>query len=218
MSKVLITGASRGIGKAIVEKFLFEGWHVLGTSTSGRSSIEHPNFKIYKLRLEEPQDIDQLAQELINSKEKIDALINNAGVYLNEDDFPIPEPTLRKTFEVNLIGMILLTDKLLPIVTDGGHIVNMSSEAGAINDFPDAHRPSYQISKVGVNMFTRCLTDYVRGRNIMISSFDPGWVRTDMGGADATRDPKEPALEMFQLVTSKVESGLFWRRGKKREW
>lgn len=218
MKTTVVTGASRGIGRAIAEKFLQEGWQVFGTSTDGRSSIKHLNFKAYKLNLETSKSIDQLVKTLLAQKVKIDVLINNAGVYLDDDDFPIPKRSLRKTLEVNLIGMILLTNKLLPIIKDGGSIVNMSSGAGSISDAPDAHRPSYQISKIGVNMFTRSLADYLADRNITVSSLDPGWVRTDMGGFDASRDPKDPASEMYDLTTSKVESGFFWHRGKKRSW
>lgn len=218
MKTVMVTGASRGIGKAISEKFLSEGWFVIGTSTSGSSSMKHKNFKIYKLNLENPKSIDQFAKTLHKEKVKIDVLINNAGVYLRDDDYPIPEATLRKTLEINLIGMILLTQKLFDLIKNSGHIINMSSAAGSITDAPDAHRPSYQISKVGVNMYTRCLADALRNRNIAVSSLDPGWVRTDMGGTNANRDPQEPAKETYELATSKVDSGFFWHRGKKRSW
>lgn len=218
MKIVVVTGTSRGMGKAIAERFLQEGWQVIGTSTSGKSPIKHPHFKIYKLNIENGKSIEQFVKTLYKQKEGLGVLINNAGIYLENDDSPIPESALRKTLEVNLIGLIILTEKLIPLIKDGGSIVNMSSSAGSITDAGDAHRPSYQISKVGVNMYTRCLARALRNRNITVSSLDPGWVRTDMGGLDADRDPREPAKEMYELATSKVDSGFFWHRGKKRLW
>ncbi len=216
MKTVVVTGASRGIGRAIAEKFLSEGRHVIGTSTSGKASLKDKNFEIHKLDMMDPKSIEKFAKEI--GKKEIDVLINNAGVYLEDDNYPLDEKSLRKTLEVNLIGLINLTMKLLPQIKSGGHIISMSSGAGSINDEPDDHVPAYQISKVGVNMFTRTLGENLRRKNITVSSMDPGWVRTDMGSSAAPRDPKEPAEEMYKLATSKVETGYFWHRNRKRSW
>ena len=80
------------------------------------------------------------------------------------------------------------------------------------------------MAKASLNMYTRFLAFRLKERNITVSSLDPGWVRTDMGfagageGAKPDREPSEPAAEIFQLVTSKVETGQFWHKGHKREW
>jgi NAD(P)-dependent dehydrogenase (short-subunit alcohol dehydrogenase family) len=67
-------------------------------------------------------------------------------------------------------------------------------------------------------MYTRTLASRLKDRNITVSSFDPGWVKTDMGGKGALREPSEPAEELFELATSKVESGYFWHQGRKKAW
>lgn len=218
MKKVLITGVSRGIGRAIAEKFLSEGWFVIGSSTSGKTPIQQQNIRCHKLNLLDPKSIEKFAEEIISSKTKIDVLINNAGIYLESDQFPIPEETLRKTLEVDLIGLIMLTEKLLPLISQGGHIISMASGYASLTQAYRNDAPSYSIAKAAVNMFTRQLASYLQGRNITVSSLDPGWVRTDMGGATAPRDPAAPAKEMYELATSKVDSGYFWHRGKKRSW
>lgn len=218
MKTVLVTGASRGIGRAIAEKFLSEGWSVIGTSTSGKAVLKHQNLKVYKLDASDPQSVQKFVEEINNTNEKIDVLINNAGIYLDEDIFPLKREILQQTLDVNLIGLIDLTEKLMPLVNDGGHIINMSSPMGSITELNGADAPAYRISKLAINMFTRTLADELRNRKITVSSLDPGWVKTDMGGSSAPRDPSEPAKEMFELATSKVDSGYFWHKGKKRDW
>ncbi|OGK30424.1 hypothetical protein A3G67_01380 [Candidatus Roizmanbacteria bacterium RIFCSPLOWO2_12_FULL_40_12] len=218
MKTLVVTGASRGIGKAIAEKFLSESWYVIGTSTSGKASLKRDNFEIYKLDVSDPESIERFAKALARSKKKIDVLINNAGVYLDEDTSPLNTKALRKTLEVNLIGLADLTERLLPHINNGAHIISMSSGAGSITDEPDAYKPAYQISKAAVNMFTRTLAEALKKRNITVSSVDPGWVRTDMGSSSAPRDPKEPAEEIFKMATSEVNSGFFWHKNKKRAW
>ncbi len=218
MKKVLITGVSRGIGKATAEKFLEEGWQVLGTSTSGQAPIRNDNLQIFKLDLLDPQSIQNLFEEIDKAGERFDVLINNAGVSIDRGGGFISIETLRKTLEVNLIGLIDLTQRLLPHIIDGGQIINISSGSGSLTEFRGAWAPAYSISKASLNMYTRILAGQLRNRNIMVSSFAPGWVRTDMGGPGAPRDPKEPAREIFDLANSKVESGFFWSQGHKRDW
>jgi NAD(P)-dependent dehydrogenase (short-subunit alcohol dehydrogenase family) len=111
-----------------------------------------------------------------------------------------------------------LTERLLPYMNDGGHIVNMSSGSASLTQFVGAYVPSYKISKVAVNMYTRTLAARLADRKITLSSFNPGWVRTDMGGPGATRDPSQPARELYELATSDVETGYFWYRCRKMPW
>jgi NAD(P)-dependent dehydrogenase (short-subunit alcohol dehydrogenase family) len=217
MKTVVITGVSRGMGKAIAKKFLSEGWEVIGTSTSGKALLQHEYFQVYLVNMLHPQSIKAFAENLKKSQVRIDALINNAGVYLDEDTDAVSIVALRKTLEINLIGLIDLTERILPLMNEGGSIVNMSSGMGSLTNLDSPNYPAYRISKVAINVYTRILAARLRGK-ITVSSMDPGWVRTDMGGSGAPRDPREPAEEMFHLATSQVESGYFWYQGKKRSW
>jgi NAD(P)-dependent dehydrogenase (short-subunit alcohol dehydrogenase family) len=218
VKKVLITGVSRGIGKATAEKFLEEGWQVLGTSTSGQAPIKDGNLKLLKLELLDSRSIQSLFEEIDKAAERLDVLINNAGASYDRGAGFISIEILRKTLEVNLIGLIDLTQRLLPHINDGGHIINISSGSGSLTEFRGSWAPAYSISKASLNMYTRILAGQLRNRNITVSSLTPGWVRTDMGGPGAPRDPKEPAREIYDLANSKVESGFFWSQGHKRDW
>jgi NAD(P)-dependent dehydrogenase (short-subunit alcohol dehydrogenase family) len=217
MKIVIITGVSRGMGEAIAEKFLSEGWEVIGTSTSGKASLKYDNLTVHKVNMLDAKSIEEFANSVKKSGKRIDALINNAGVYLHEDSTTVSIDALRKTLEINVIGLIDLTEKIIPLMNDGGSIVSTSSGMGSLVNLDGPNYPAYRISKVAVNVYTRMLSMRLQGK-VTVSSLDPGWVRTDMGGSYAPREPEEPAEEMFQLATTNKDSGHFWYQGKKRSW
>jgi NAD(P)-dependent dehydrogenase (short-subunit alcohol dehydrogenase family) len=217
MKTVIITGVSRGIGKVAAEKFLNEGWRVVGVSKSGKATIRHAALTIYPADLSSTSSIRDFVKLVVASGLKADVLVNNAGILVDHDpggDLSI----LRTTLEVNLIGLIDLTEHLLPNINNGGHIISLSSGLGSLTDATNGAYSSYRISKVAINMYTRVLASRLKEKDITVSSIDPGWVKTDMGGVGAPRDPSEPALEIFELAASRVDSGFYWHRGKKKNW
>ena len=75
------------------------------------------------------------------------------------------------------------------------------------------------MSKAALNMYTKLLSERLKNKNTRVSSFDPGWVKTDMGGTNATRTREEVAIELAELMEDmSVETGKFWHRGRIREW
>ncbi len=220
MKIVLITGVSRGIGKALAERFLGNGDFVLGTSTKGTAEYAHDNLKTFSLDLAGSESIQDCVAEITKLGKSVDILINNAGIAVEEE---VDEPRvnidfLRKTLEVNLIGTIDFTEGIIPLMTDGGHIVNVTSRAGSFG-YMDYHSnyPAYRISKAGLNMFTKLLDDRLAGR-ITVSSVHPGFVKTDMGGDEGEIEPEQAAEEIFKLTQTNIESGQFWFEGKKFPW
>lgn len=216
---VLITGGSRGIGKAIVEEFLKNDWNVLTTSTSGKLSYKHQNLTAFQLNLGDTTSIEDLVKKVKNRSENIDVLINNgwqAKRSEKEDGFI----HLEEMLIVNLLGTVRLTLSITPVINQGGTIVNISSEFGSLTEDWGYRAPSYRIAKAGINMFTRnyYAAPEVKSNNIKVYSFDPGWVKTDMGGPEAEREPEEPAKEIYYLVNSDRPSGLFYRGLVKRDW
>jgi NAD(P)-dependent dehydrogenase (short-subunit alcohol dehydrogenase family) len=226
MKTVLITGVSRGIGKATAEKFLSEGWKVIGTSTSGEVAFKHENLQVLQLDLSKTESIEKVANEIIVSGEKIDVLINNAGVALDSWDSGVYMEKVRKTFEVNLFGLIDFTEKILPTIKGGGSVVNISSRFGSFSmPIMDDTSIGYCMSKASLNMYTRFLAFRLKDKNICVSAIHPGWTKTDMGNSSASetekpdREPEEPAQEIFALANNEeIESGQFWYKGEKTDW
>lgn len=218
MKTILITGTSRGIGLAAAKTFLDNGWKVIGTSTKGKSPINNENFAVYKLDLSSEQSISRLAEKIRQGKIKLDAIINNAGENVDWMNRAVDLKKLRRTLEVNLIGPISLTEKLIKSMNSPSKIINISSLAGSLTINYGPYMPSYKISKVGINMYTRSLSARLKDKKIDVYSVDPGWVKTDMGGTGAKREPEEVGSELFDLVNSNKETGLFYKEGKVRSW
>ncbi len=220
MKKAVITGASRGIGKATAEKFLAEGFEVIGTSTTG-AGWEHERLSWVQLDLTDSGSIERAAKD-IAARGKTDVLIDNAGylaaVEKDFDDSPVDMKVLRRTLEVNLIGTIDITERLLPSLKEGGRIVLLGSQLGSLTDAEHTSSPAYSISKAALGMYARQLAGHVKERGVGVFIVDPGWVRTDMGGLNATRAPEEPAREIYELAVSDLPTGRFWREGKERSW
>ncbi len=223
MKTALVTGASRGIGFAIAQKFLNEGYFVIGTSTDGIIKINSENFVSFSLDLSNKESIEEASRKLINARHRIDVLVNNAGV-LHEKGNPvkIEMETLRSTLEVNLFGTIDFTEHMLPLLNEGAYIVNISSQMGSFQTFSLGERsagsyPSYRISKAALNMYTHVLSGRLCD-TATILSIDPGWVRTDMGGPLGERNPEDVAEDVYNLINRKIETGKFWHKGEIREW
>lgn len=217
MSTVVITGISRGIGKATAEKFLEKGWQVMGGSKSGKATIVHPRFFYEQLDVTDNASIQMFRDMVVKNGHPIDVLVNNAGILLEKGEEYSFE-NLQKTMDVNVLGLVNFTETLLPHIPNGGHIINLSSGLGSIEGTINGYYPAYRISKAAVNMYTRVLAGRLAEIDITVSSIDPGWVKTDMGGATAARNPSETAEEIYQLATTKVDTGFFWYRGKKKPW
>ncbi|MBI4256528.1 SDR family NAD(P)-dependent oxidoreductase [Candidatus Uhrbacteria bacterium] len=222
MKTVLVTGVDKGIGHALMETFLAEGYFVIGTFFSDRPKI-HEHFKDFALDLGKPESIASCTMAITNFGKNIDILINNAGILADEEETQIVVEKLRKTLEVNLIGAIDFTQRLLPLLSEDAHIVNISSTAGSLELVGKVshfmgHYPAYKISKAALNMYTRTLALELKDRGIIVSSVHPGWTKTDMGGEEAELTPTQAAKDLYRLAVSKPESGGFWFAGERLPW
>ncbi|MEI6396612.1 MAG: SDR family NAD(P)-dependent oxidoreductase [Candidatus Taylorbacteria bacterium] len=231
MKTVLITGVGRGIGCALAEKFLADGFAVIGTSMTGKVDFKHKNLTVHQLDLTLPETIDRCCSDITRacqaSGRGIDILINNSGVMFDEDETEVVIDKLRKTLEVNLIGAIDFTEHILPVMNKLGHIVNVSSSAGSLYDtesikrsrFP-YHYPAYKISKCALNMYTRSLALRLTHEDtgIIVSAVNPGWVKTAIGGDEADLTPEQAAENIYKLAISVPETGQFWFNGEKYPW
>ena len=221
MKTIVITGIGKGIGKALAEKFLAEGHVVIGTYLTS-SLPQRENLFSFKLDLSSDKSIEECVEEIKKLNKKIDILINNAGGLFDDNETSVIIPKLRETLEVNVIGPIHFTEEILPLINSGGHIVNIASSAGSMEhtghgSHHEGFYPSYKISKAAVNMYTRTLALRLKD-SLTVSSVHPGWVKTDIGGANADITPEQAAEGIYKLAISKPETGEFWFNGEKFPW
>jgi NAD(P)-dependent dehydrogenase (short-subunit alcohol dehydrogenase family) len=221
MKNVLITGASRGIGKALAQKFLSEGYFVIGTSTNGTSDLTNTNFVILQLDLSNPESIKTCTEKVMALNKPIDILINNAGIYLPQKyDSTFEVGPIRQVIEVNLFGTIDFTEHLVSQLAQGSHVINLSSRQGSLNYPIGGHsHVGLKISKAALNMFTRILSYQLKDK-ATVSSVHPGAVKSGgtMAPPDADMEVGEAARYIYELAISKPETGQFWFKGEKFPW
>ncbi len=231
----VITGGNRGMGLTTCRALAEGGFHVLLASRdldSGKvlaksMSDEGLSVEAVKLEMTSQSDIDALASYLQDAHGRVDVLINNAGILIDGDldhatgICDADAEAIRKTVEVNTIGPMMLIKALLPLMqqADYGRIVNISSGMGQLVDMGGRH-PGYRISKTALNAVTRIFAAELEGSNITINSVCPGWVRTDMGGANADRSLEQGIDTAIWLATStdSMLSGGFYRDRESIDW
>jgi len=231
----VVTGGNRGMGLATCRALAEGGFHVLLTSrdldsgeTAAKAMREDGlSVEAVKLEVTSQSDINALADYLTNTHGRVDVLINNAGILIDGD---LNNPTgicdadidvIRKTLEVNTIAPMMLIKALLPLMrqADYGRIVNISSGMGQLSDMGGQH-PGYRISKTALNAVTRIFAAELEDTNITVNAVCPGWVRTDMGGANADRSLEQgidTAIWLATSTNSSITSG-YYRDRKPIDW
>lgn len=188
---VLITGGSRGIGKACAKLFSSSNANVIFTYKSNQQAAastldelkKKGKHKSYKLDISNPEDVHQVFNTIISDYSRIDILINNAGIYvehkITEVDYAEWQQLWNKTILTNLTGvsnLCYLASRQM-IQNGGGKIINISSR-GAFRGEPNY--PAYGASKAGLNSFSQSLAQYLAPYNITVGVIAPGFVATDM--------------------------------------
>lgn len=219
----LVTGANRGLGLELVRQLLADGARVVATCRRpGRAqalnalAAEYPgHLKVLPLDVGDAASREELAREwpLAAGREaRIGLLVNNAGVLHGGERFgALTEEILDDSLRTNVVGPLLLTQALAPLLADGACVANLSSQLGSIAGTTRFGTPSYAISKAALNMATVQLAHALRERGIVVVALHPGWVRTDMGGAQATETAEESVAGLRRVIASlgAADSGRF---------
>ena len=216
----LVTGGNRGIGFAIAQGLIAKDYKVMITArslTSAEQAAEKLAGTVVPIALDISQDdsIEQAVATIRQRSDRLDVLINNAGVYPDEgvNILTISRELLAATLNTNTLGAIRLTQACLPLLkaAAAGRVINTSSGYGEINGL-SANVPSYCLSKLALNGATIMLAQALQPHGIVVNAIDPGWVKTDMGGDAAPRSPEQGADTAIWLATAALrETGKLWR-------
>lgn len=192
---ILITGANRGIGLALVKQYAQHNYHVLACCRAPSDAISlealaatYPHIDIYPLDVQDEASIARLASCLQDTP--IDILFNNAGVAgIDKPWGEYTQADLLSLFLTNAAGPTLVSQACYSNLLKGRTklIVNMSSflSSIALNQRHDWFWLAYRMSKAALNAATRSLAHTLAKEGITVIALDPGWVQTDMGGKDA---------------------------------
>lgn len=208
----VVTGGNRGIGCEICRQLARRGARVVLTArdeTKGRTATEELvgqglEVLFHPLDVNDEESVRKLATYLRDELHGTDILVNNAGVFLDQKrgGLDVPMQVVRDTLETNLLGAWRLSQLLIPQMRQHsyGRIVNVSSGLGAMSEMSGGYS-AYRVSKGALNALTRILADELRGTNILINAMCPGWVKTDMGGPNATVPVEKGADTAAWLAT-----------------
>jgi NAD(P)-dependent dehydrogenase (short-subunit alcohol dehydrogenase family) len=221
----LVTGANKGIGFEVARQLAREGFHVfLGArdEKAGEAAAEKlraegarttkdksdDEIEFLKIDISEPESIRKAVEEFSKRSDRLDVLVNNAGI-LRDDDKDVLTTTpenFETTLRTNTLGALLVSQSFVPFLekSDAPRIVNVSSGGGQLADGGDGWAPAYCISKTAVNGVTVQLA--AKLPKFAVNSVCPGWVRTDMGGRNATRSVAEGASGIVWLACEAPQS------------
>jgi 3-oxoacyl-[acyl-carrier protein] reductase len=200
--KVIITGATGGIGNSLVKKFSDNGSIILATGTKEEKlndlKKEFSNIHVEKFNLDEHKNIESFIESSSKKLEGLDILINNAGITLDNISIRLTEENWKKVLDINLTSTFLMCKfaikKMLKIKS--GKIINITSIVGHTGNLGQAN---YSASKAGIVAFSKSLAIEYAKKNININCVSPGFIKTEM--TDKIND------ELKKILISKIPSG-----------
>jgi NAD(P)-dependent dehydrogenase (short-subunit alcohol dehydrogenase family) len=235
----LVTGATRGIGLETVRQLATQGVHTLLAGRDRSRAVEAAlklqaeglPVEAIALDVTDEASIAAAAREIAERHGRLDILINNAGIFVDDfDKAPSEQPqeVWRKTFDTNLFGMVATTQALLPLLrkSPAGRIVNLSSSLASLALHTDPGSsiyglkvPAYDASKTAVNAWTVHLAHELRDTPIKVNAVDPGSVKTDMnqhGELDVATGARGSV--MMALLDASGPSGGYTHLGQPLPW
>jgi len=180
---ILITGASGGIGQALVKKFVSLGGNVLGTGTKNEKldkiKMEYPNIKVKKFDLSEHSRVEEFIDDVSLELGGLDILINNAGTNLDNLSLRMKDDEWKKVIDINLTSTFLLSKYAIKTMLKNkfGRVVNITSVVGHTGNLGQAN---YSASKAGIIGMSKSLAAEYAKKNITVNCVSPGFIVSDM--------------------------------------
>ena len=225
MALALVTGGNRGIGLEVARQLGHDGMRILlgsrdrlrGEAAAAGLRGEGVDITPLELDVADPGAAAVIGPAIEAAGGRLDVLVNNAGVYPGGRASQIDFDVVEETWQANAAGAWRVAVAAIPYMQAGARIVNVSSGAGSLTTM-DGSMPAYNVSKAALNAITRVLAADLPG--ILVNSVCPGWVRTDMGGAGASRSVEEGAASVLWAARLGPDgpTGGFFRDGNPVPW
>ena len=230
MNTALVTGANKGIGYEVARQLAGKGFQVFvgarnrdaGQKAVAKIAEEGGKAIFLEIDVADNPSVTVAAREFAKAADHLDVLVNNAGIILDGDKaiLEISDELLRKTLETNTLGALRVARAFVPLLrkSKAPRVINVSSGGGQLTGGADGWSPAYCISKTALNSVTLQLATALP--KFAVNSVCPGWVRTDMGGQDASRSVEEGADTIVWLAAdaSQKITGKFLRDRKEIPW
>lgn len=220
MKTALITGANRGIGFALVQEYLTQGWRVIAVCRKSSPELDVTGAQVVAgIDVTSAQAIQDMLKAVAGAK--IDLLINNAGILQHEQLGDIDYNTVTQQFLVNAQAPLLVTEALLRNLNEGSKIAFITSRMGSIADNTSGGYYGYRMSKAALNAAAKSLSIDLKPRGIAVGILHPGYVQTAMvsfgGDISAAESAKRLSKRIAELNLQ--NSGGFWHsNGDKLPW
>ena len=232
----VVTGGNRGMGFEICRQLGQRGYKVIlcardpqaGGEAAAKLQSEGLKIEPFRLDLTRAEDIATLVVHARRWLQRVDVLVNNAGLYLETAGrtvrdrvsvFDARMEVIRSIIDTNLLGHLSLSQGVIALMRDHGYgrVVNVTSAVGQLSDMGGG-APGYRLAAVGINAVTRIFANELQGTNVLVNSVDPGWVQTR--SAEATRTIEEGVETTIWLATlpDGGPTGLFFRDKQPVPW
>lgn len=219
MATVLITGCNRGIGLQLAAQFHARGDSVIGVCRNASEELSELGIRVISgIDVSVGTSINELMAEL--NGEKIDVLINNAGILMRDEFGAIDYDDMLAQYKVNTLGPLRVTEALRDNLGKGSKVAIVSSRVGSIDDNSSGNYYGYRASKTAVNQVATNLMHELKPRGIAVAILHPGLVATEMTGGQGIT-PEESAKGLIQRIDDLTidTTGGFWHaEGYKLPW
>lgn len=223
---VLVTGGSRGIGKEVAIQYAEHGYDVIINYISDKTDVEGLKEEfdekgieslIVKADVSKQEDVESLVEQTIEKFEKIDVLVNNAGITRDNLLMRMTEEEFDKVIDINLKGTFLVTKAVSKYMMKKreGSIINLSSVVGVAGN---AGQCNYSASKAGIIGFTKSIAKELASRNIRANAVAPGFIATDMTSvlSDAVKENINNQIPLKRMGTAKEVAELIYFLGSEK--
>ncbi len=231
--RILITGASRGLGLEFIRQWLVRGDRVVALARRPETSVglsalvgkHKESLRAVACDVADDASVERALHEVEKTDQQLDVLVNNAGTYGARDATlaTVKTDDIRKVFDVNTLGPLRVSRAFLPLLRKGSspRLVNITSLMGSIADNGSGGSWAYRISKTALNMLARNMAIELENSGIVTTLLHPGWVGTDMGGPHAPLKPEGAVADLIRMIdtlTAEHNGGFFDHAGKPLPW